>query len=261
MSSELTHGRIHAAKNGAVATVTIDHVAKHNAMTLDMWSALPGVIEALESDDSVRVIVFQGQGDKAFVSGSDISQFGEHRNTASNVRLYNDTVERAMVRIGAVAKPTMAVIQGYCFGGGVAISLHCDLRYASPGSQFCIPAGKVGVGYHELWLHRLTQLVGPAHAKEMMFTALRYTAEEALRMGLINRIASTQQALELAQAIASLAPITHRASKLAIETSSSPDERPWQACKDAIMRCFSSADYAEGRDAFTAKRAPLFCGK
>jgi enoyl-CoA hydratase len=244
-----------------IGRVVIDNISKHNALTFDMWQSLPGKLDELEHNDTVRVIVFEGAGDLAFAAGSDISQFGEKRNTQENVRLYNATVERAMQSIGAVRKPTIAFINGYCFGGGVAIALHCDMRYATEKALFCIPAGKVGVGYHELWLHRLTQLVGPACAKEIMFTARRYTATEAAQMGLINRIQSRDETTAIAHAISELAPITHRASKLAIETSASPNTRDWQACKDAIFDCFRSADYIEGREAFSAKRKPVFHGK
>jgi len=261
MSSEARPGRIHAAVEQHLGRVVIDHPAKHNALTFDMWQSLPGLLDELESRDDVRAIVFEGAGDRAFASGSDISQFGEQRDTEDNVRRYNATVERAIGRIGAVRKPTLAFINGYCFGGGVAIALHCDMRYGNEQAKFCIPAGKVGVGYHELWLHRLAQLGGPAHAKEIMFTARRYTAEEARQMGLINRIQSREETLDIARTIAGLAPLTHRASKLAIETSTAPDGRDWQACKDAILDCFRSADYVEGREAFTGKRTPVFRGK
>lgn len=260
MSSDTT-GRIRIEVDEQLARVVIDHTVKHNALTFDMWQSLPGLLDELESRDAVRVILFEGAGDRAFASGSDISQFGEKRNTEENVRLYNATVERAMERIAVVRKPTIAFINGYCFGGGVAIALHCDLRYATEQAEFCIPAGKVGVGYHESWLHRLTQAVGPANAKEIMFTANRYSAAQACRMGLVNRVQSRDDTLALACRIASLAPLTHRASKLAIETSAAPGERDWQACKDAILDCFRSADYVEGRQAFEEKRQPMFHGK
>lgn len=260
MSSENV-GRIRIEVEQHLGRVIFDHTVKHNAMTFDMWHSLPSKLDALEQQDAVRVIMFEGAGDQAFAAGSDISQFGEKRNTEENVRLYNATVERAMQRIGAVRKPTIAFINGYCFGGGVAIALHCDMRYGTEKAQFCIPAGKVGVGYHEVWLHRLTQLVGPAHAKEIMFTARRYSSAEASQMGLINRIQSREDTLAIANTIAGLAPLTHRASKLAIDTSSSPESRDWQVCKDAIVACFRSADYVEGREAFSEKRRPVFHGK
>lgn len=260
MSSE-NIARIRVEIDQKIGHVIIDNTSKHNALTFDMWQSLPSILDDLENNDEVRLIMFEGAGNQAFAAGSDISQFGEKRNTEENVRLYNGTVERAMQRIGAIQKPTIAFINGYCFGGGVAIALHCDMRYATEKALFCIPAGKVGVGYHELWLHRLTQLVGPACAKEIMFTARRYRVDEAERMGLINRIQTREDTVAIAQSIVELAPFTHRASKLAIETSTSPDKRDWQRCKDAIFDCFRSADYIEGREAFTEKRKPVFHGK
>ena len=139
---------IRSHREGAIGHVVIDNLVKHNAMSFDMWESLPGHLAALDEDPEVRVIVVQGAGNRAFASGSDISQFGERRNTPAGVALYNATVDRAVASLGAVRKPTVARIQGYCFGGGVGLALHCDLRYATPDATFCIPAGKVGVGYH-----------------------------------------------------------------------------------------------------------------
>lgn len=251
---------IKASRNGPVGTLTLDNLPKHNAMSFDMWQDLPLRLRELDEDPEIRVIVLQGAGEKAFASGSDISQFGERRNTPEGVALYNGTVERAVAALAAVRKPTIARIRGYCFGGGVGMALHCDLRYATPDATFCIPAGKVGVGYNETWLQRLAWLVGPANAKEIMLTARRYKADEALRIGLINDIADDAQVEQTLQTIAGLAPLTHLASKLAIDTATAVSERGREACQQAIRACFASKDYIEGRDAFTQKRTPRFTG-
>ncbi|ALM81671.1 enoyl-CoA hydratase [Bordetella sp. N] len=251
---------IKASRNGPVGTLTLDNLPKHNAMSFDMWQDLPLRLRELDEDPEIRVIVLQGAGEKAFASGSDISQFGERRNTPEGVALYNGTVERAVAALATVRKPTIARIRGYCFGGGVGMALHCDLRYATPDATFCIPAGKVGVGYNETWLQRLAWLVGPANAKEIMLTARRYKADEALRIGLINDIADDAQVEQTLQTIAGLAPLTHLASKLAIDTATAVSERGREACQQAIRACFASKDYIEGRDAFTQKRTPRFTG-
>lgn len=262
MSSESqAAGVIRSHRDGAVGHVVIDNVVKHNAMSFDMWTSLPDHLAQLDDDPDVRVIVLQGAGDRAFASGSDISQFGERRNTPEGVALYNLTVDRAVAAIGSVRKPTVARIQGYCFGGGVGMALHCDLRYATPDATFSIPAGKVGVGYHELWLHRLAWLVGPANAKEIMFTARRYDAENAMRIGLINNLLDEAGVTELVTNMAKLAPLTALSSKLSIETAIAPSEHGRAACQASIMRCFESQDYIEGRNAFTDKRTPVFSGR
>jgi enoyl-CoA hydratase len=262
MSSETANDapRVRTERVAQVGYVTFDNPAKHNAMTFDMWQSLPALLQALDDDPAIRVIVLRGQGPRAFVSGSDISQFGERRNTPEGVTLYNATVDRAVASLGNVRKPTMAWIQGYCYGGGIGLALHCDLRYASADSAFSIPAGKVGLGYHELWMQRLAVLVGPANAKEIMFTARRYDSANAMRMGLVNDVLPEEAVADIVRTIASLAPLTHLASKLAIDTACRPLEEGRQACQAAIRRCFDSQDYVEGRTAFVEKRQPAFQG-
>lgn len=249
-----------AEVNAAVGTLLIDNKVRHNALSFDMWAALPALLQRLDDDNAVRVIVLQGAGDKAFASGSDISQFGERRSTPQGVALYNATVDAAVAALAAVRKPTVAKINGYCFGGGVALALHCDIRYATTTSTFSIPAGKVGVGYNALWLQRLAGLVGPGNAKEIMFTAARYDARQAERMGLVNQILDMSEMDERIQTIASLAPLTHRASKLAIDTAVRSATEGLEQCQAAIMQCFMSQDYVEGRTAFEEKRTPNFVG-
>uniref|UniRef100_UPI004039E98D enoyl-CoA hydratase-related protein n=1 Tax=Variovorax sp. BK018 TaxID=3450241 RepID=UPI004039E98D len=247
--------------DGSVGHLVIDNQPKQNALSFDMWSSLPSLVHELESNDDVRVIVVEGAGAKAFASGSDISQFGEKRDNPEKVKLYNDTVDRAISALASVRKPTVARIRGYCFGGGVAIALHCDLRYCTEESTFCIPAGKVGVGYNELWLQRLGWLVGPSNAKEIMFTARRYGSSEAFRMGLVTRVADEVAFHRLVSDISGLAPLTHEASKMAIDDGARGFVDGREASQAAIMRCFASKDYVEGRNAFAEKRPPSFLGQ
>ncbi len=258
MSSD---SRIHSQVDGGVGTLTIDNVAKQNALSFDMWDSLPTLVHALDEDPAVRVIVLRGAGEKAFASGSDISQFGERRNTPEGVALYNATVDRAVASVGAARKPTLAWVHGYCFGGGLALALHCDLRIAGEKASFCIPAGKVGLGYNHLWLQRLTWTVGPARAKEILYTARRYGADEALQMGLVNRQCDAASFAALLQEIGALAPLTLIAAKAAIDATIVAGPYDPTAAIAAIQRCFESRDYVEGRTAFSEKRAPAFGGR
>jgi enoyl-CoA hydratase len=258
MSSD---ARIHTQVDGPVGTLTIDNVAKQNALSFDMWDSLPARVRALDDDPAVRVIVLRGAGEKAFASGSDISQFGERRNTPQGVALYNATVDRAVAAAGAARKPTVAWIHGYCFGGGLALALHCDLRIAGERASFCIPAGKVGLGYNHLWMQRLTWVAGPANAKEMLYTARRYGLDDALRMGLVNRHCDADEFGALLQEICALAPLTLVAAKAAIDATIAAGPYEPAAALAAIQRCFDSRDYVEGRSAFAEKRAPVFEGK
>jgi enoyl-CoA hydratase len=258
MSSE---SGIHSHVDAHVGTLTIDNVAKQNALSFDMWASLPDLVRALDDDPAVRVIVLRGAGEKAFASGSDISQFGERRNTPQGVALYNATVDRAVAAIGAARKPTLAWVHGYCFGGGLALALHCDLRIAGEKASFCIPAGKVGLGYNHLWLQRLTWVVGPARAKEILYTARRYGATEALAMGLVNQQCDAPAFSALLQEIGALAPLTLIAAKAAIDATTAAGPYDPAAAVALIQHCFDSHDYVEGRTAFTEKRAPVFSGR
>lgn len=258
MSSD---SRIHSHVDGSVGTLTIDNVAKQNALSFDMWDSLPGLVRGLDEDPAVRVIVLRGAGEKAFASGSDISQFGERRNTPDGVALYNATVDRAVAAIGAARKPTVAWVHGYCFGGGLALALHCDLRVAGEQASFCIPAGKVGLGYNPVWLHRLTWIVGPARAKEILYCARRYDKGDALRMGLVNLHCSAGEFSALLQEIGALAPLTLAAAKVAIDATIAPGPHEPAAAIAAMQRCFESRDYVEGREAFAQRRAPEFGGR
>lgn len=259
MPSE-TASRIYTRREGAIATVTFDNAARLNALSFDMWSSLPEQLEALDRDPEVRVIVLQGEGEKAFCSGSDISQFGERRSTPEGTALYNTAVDVAVKAVANVGKPTVARVRGYCFGGGAALAIHCDLRYAAANAAFCIPAGKVGLGYNPLWLQRLASLVGPAYAKEIMYTAQQYDAAASLRMGLINAELDDAETDKVLQKIAGLAPLTHVASKVAIDSSCAPGGLDVARSKASMDACFASADYIEGRQAFSEKRKPVFTG-
>src|SRR2546423_1421248 len=162
--------------------------ARHNAVSLDMWQAVPKILDAFACDDAIHVVVLSGAGGKAFVSGADISEFGEKRGSREAVLEYNRIADHAHRAIVECKKPTIAMIQGYCIGGGLAVALACDLRIASENSRFGVPAARLGLGYGYSGIKRLADLVGPSFAKEIFFTARPFDTTEALQMGLVNRV-------------------------------------------------------------------------
>ena len=248
-------------KENQVATLSIDNSARLNAMTFEMWKSLPDFLGQVESDPEVRVLVLRGAGDKAFSSGADISQFGARRSTEEGVKLWNTTVSDGVAQLAAFPKPVVGLIRGICFGGGVGLALHCDLRFAIDDASFSIPAARLGVGYYPTWLRRLSALVGPAVAKEIMFTARRYNAQQAQAVGLINGICTEDEALNIVQKISGLAPLSHKAAKLAIDEAVNPGSYGLERCEQALGACFASQDYIEGQAAFRDKRPAVFSGR
>ena len=213
-----------------------------------------------------RVAVITGAGEKAFVSGADISQFKERRSSADAIAEYNVTSDRAGEAIRNCPKPTIAMIRGYCIGGGAATATNCDMRIASDDSKFGVPAGKLGLGYRYPGVKRLTDLVGPQFTAEIFFTARQFNAQEALAMGLINRAVPVAElethVREYAETIARNAPLTLAAIKRAlIEYGKDDDQRDLGLCDKMVSDCFASDDYKEGQTAFMEKRKPVFKGR
>ena len=254
-----------ARKNGAIGWVIFNNPDRHNATSYEMWQSLPMVLEAYVKDPEVRVIVFRGAGEKAFSAGADISQFKEKRSGAAATE-YNAAADAASQALRQCAKPTLAMIRGYCIGGGTAVAVGCDIRIAADDARFGVPAAKLGLGYRFDGIKRLASVVGPARTAEIFFTARQFTAQEALQMGLVNRLVPAAElegfVEDYARAIALNAPLTIAAVKRAlIELQKDPAERDLALCQRMVDACFATEDYREGQAAFMEKRKPRFTGR
>lgn len=254
------------ASQAGVLHIRFNNPAKHNAVSADMWEAIPPLLARAGEDEAVRMVVFSGEGTKSFVSGADISQFEDLRAAREAVKRYEVFAEEALQGIHEFGKPTVACIRGYCIGGGVNIAISCDLRIATTDSVFSIPATRLGLGYRFSAMKNLVDLIGPGNAKDLFFTARRIDAAEAQRMGLVNRVAEPDklEALlaEYAQSITTGAPLTIKAGKRIVrEVLEADADVDMEMCRRLILDCFESEDYAEGRRAFMEKRKPAFKGK
>ncbi len=258
----MSAGAIRIDRQGFVACVTIDDVARHNAMSLSMWEALRDAFASIETDHSVRVCVLRGAGDKAFVSGANISEFEPQRSGDAAVRHYNEVVAQTQAAIVRARVPVIAAISGYCYGGGLGLALSCDLRYAAPHSRFRMPAARMGLGYDVQNMRSVLHNLGPIATAEAFYTARVYDAAQAQAMGMVNSVVDGVFAHcdSLAQEIAVNAPLTIQAAKQAI-VAIHEDTQDLSAVQAAIQACFKSKDYAEGRLAFAEKRAPQFTGQ
>ncbi len=257
--------KIIAAKSAGVGYLRLNQPEKHNAISYSMWVAIADTMKAFQDDDEVRVVVMSGEGGRAFSAGADISEFSEKRNTEAQIEVYEAAGRAAYDAITSFPKPVIARIEGYCVGGGLAVALCADLRIVSDDSRFGIPAAKLGLGYSHKSLRPLVDLVGPTNAKEILFTARRFTASEAQRMGLVNQVMPRGEieafVNDYAQTIAANAPLTVQACKTVVaELLKDPEARDTDLCDRVVDACFASRDYKEGRAAFMEKRAPRFTG-
>src|ERR1700691_46807 len=252
-------------KEGGVGIVTFNNPERHNAVSLEMWEATTSMLNGFAADPDIRVVVLTGAGGKAFVSGADISKFGSERSTIEAVRAYNTKTDATYASIAEFPKPTIAMINGYCIGGGLGFATCCAFRIASDNSRFAVPAAKLGLGYGYTGLKRLVDVVGPAFAKEIFYTARQFDAQEALTMGLVNRVVPAAELETYVKSMTDLicanAPLTIKAVKATVnEILKDESDRNIALTAELVAQCFASRDYNEGRTAFMEKRKPVFTG-
>ncbi len=257
--------RVQVRLEGPALHLCFNNPARHNALSVDMWGAVPALLQQAQADERVRLVVFSGAGEKAFVSGADISQFEDQRAAQAAVAHYEALAEAALMAIYHCSKPTLACIRGWCIGGGVNVAISCDIRIAASDAVFSIPAARLGLGYRYSALKNLVDLVGVGAAKDLFYTGRRIDAAEALRLGLVSRSCAPEALpallAEYTGSIGENAPLTIHAAKAIVAEILKPSPDLDRArCQDLILACFESQDYAEGRKAFMEKRRPRFQG-
>jgi enoyl-CoA hydratase/carnithine racemase len=263
-ATQPSKSQIRAEIDGPIGYLILDRPERKNALSFDMWKAVTRLIGELSADPAVRVIVLRGAGDLPFCSGADISEFETVRASSEGARNYEEANVVAFDAIATCPKPTIAMIRSFCMGGGVGLAAACDLRVASMSAEFAIPPGKLGLAYPPSAIRYIVASIGSSNAKDLLYTARRVKADEAEKLGFINRLVA-EDALEsevkaLAKTIAENAPLSLKAGKLAINYASGYSNDV-KAVKDAADRCFDSTDYREGRSAFLEKRKAQFRGE
>ncbi len=253
---------IHYIKDN-VAYIILNNPKKLNAINFEMWLNIGKILEEYEINKSVRCIVLKGEGSKAFSAGADISEFDDNRSRLEEVKKYDNASKTSMRLLQQMSIPTIAMIDGYCIGGGLATALSCDLRLASEKSSFAIPAAKLGLAYDYAGIKRLREIVGPSNAKYIFYTARQFTADEAFEMGLINGLFKESEfeknISNIINNICENAPLTISSAKMSIDANPNNDIE-YKNCIEAEQVCFASNDYQEGRQAFKEKRKPKFNG-
>jgi len=259
-------GKILQSVTDGVGIITFNNPEKRNAMSLEMWEGFGNALVELRDDPDVRVVIMVGAGDKAFVSGADISQFEKTRHNAEASEEYSRRSAAQRALLADYPKPTIACIRGFCLGGGMQVAMLADIRIASDNSQFGIPAARLGIAYGYDGLRNLVSLVGPSWARLIMYTGMRIDSAEGLRIGLVDRVMPDADlwnaTMEIATTISGNAPLAIKAAKITIaQVLKDPEQRDMDAIKEIGTACMDSEDFREGRRAFMEKRKPKFSGR
>ena len=263
---EFADGKILASIEDGVGRVVFNQPEKRNAMSVNMWEGMGAALDLFAEDPAIRCVVLQGAGDKAFVSGADISQFDKVRSNADAQQEYDRVTSAGRLKLSNYRKPVIAQIRGFCMGGGLGIAMSTDIRIASDDSQFGIPAAKLSIAYGFDMVRALVDLVGPAHAHMILMTGERFDAREAERIGLVNKVVPVAEleatVARLAATMAGNAPLSLTTNKQTVKAVlKDPADRDMAAIRTAMAACFDSVDYKEGRRAFMEKRKPMFKGR
>jgi enoyl-CoA hydratase/carnithine racemase len=267
MTETATTEKLLLQKDGPIGWITFNQPEKRNAVSQEMWQRMPEYVADLSSDPAIRVVILRGAGEAAFVAGADISQFKDRRRNAADEEEYRRISGAGSESLARLGKPLVAMIHGFCIGGGVSIAITCDLRIAADDARFGIPAARLGLGYHYKGMEKLMSLIGPAYTKELFFTARTdFTAQDALRMGLVNQVVPKADlerfTRDYALTMSRNAPLTLRSAKASVEQLLRPDaQRDYARLDKLIKDCFDSQDYQEGVKAFSEKRRPQFQGR
>jgi len=267
MTETATTEKLLLHKDGPIGWITFNQPEKRNAVSQEMWQAMPEYVADLASDPAIRVVILRGAGETAFVAGADISQFKDRRRNAADEEEYRRISGAGGESLARLGKPLVAMIHGFCIGGGVSIAITCDLRIAADDARFGIPAARLGLGYHYKGMEKLMSLIGPAYTKELFFTARTdFTAQDALRMGLVNQVVPKADlerfTRDYALTMSRNAPLTLRSAKASVEQLLRPEAQRDFALLDKLIKdCFDSQDYQEGVKAFSEKRRPQFQGR
>lgn len=254
------------ATEPGVGWLTFDNQARRNAMTHEMWEQVSRAMRGFSADDSIRVVIMRGAGDKAFISGADISQFDARRGNAQEARRYAAVPDQARQDLSGFARPLVAMVRGFCFGAGLDVAMRADIRFAADDAVFCVPAAHLGLAYGVDSVRLLVDLVGPATAKDILFSGRKLDAREALAIGLVNRVCPADRLEDevraYARTLATNAPLTIRSAKFNVnEVLKDPQARDPERAAQYVSDCYDSEDYREGRLAFREKRRPVFRGR
>ncbi|GMQ90000.1 MAG: enoyl-CoA hydratase [Gammaproteobacteria bacterium] len=260
-----TH-KLVAEKDGAIGRLTINNPERRNAFSFAMWQALPGILEDFWADAEIRIVILRGAGGQAFSAGNDISEFKQRRSSKQGIAEYDAATYRAYDALISIDKPTIAMIEGFCIGGGLELALLCDIQIAADSARFAVTPARLGLGYKYEDMRLLVNNVGPKFAKEILFTGRQFSADEACQMGIVNRVVPAQglaQAIEeYAQTIAANAPLSVKAAKrIVTEATKETGQADLDLCQRLVDACHASEDYKEGQRAFTEKRKPIFTGR